>query len=68
MTGNNFSRIRAAEKLRGEPIKTRPEGRRCEECGAKLSIYNQDKICNVCKQRLFPEGRGPLSGGQANKL
>jgi hypothetical protein len=60
--------LRSADKPRGDPPKQFPEGRRCSECGAKLSIYNEATICNPCKQRLNRGGRPPLTGGQSQKL
>jgi hypothetical protein len=61
-------RVRAVEKPRGDPPKTFPEGRHCEECGTRLSIYNPADICNPCKEKQHKGGRPPLTGGQAQKL
>ena len=68
MPGKNHPRVRIAEKPRGEGPKAHPEGRRCAECNTKLNRYNKEDLCSLCKQRFHPQGRPPLTGGQASKL
>lgn len=38
-----------------EPSPTFGKGRRCEQCGAKLSEYNPNPVC-FCHQLLDPPG------------
>lgn len=63
----DITRLKVADIPRGAPPQTFPEGRRCERCGAKLSIYNRDDLCSPCRRGITPKSRSPLSGGQTKK-
>lgn len=48
-------------RAHGKAPKRYEEGRRCEICGTKLSVYNPDTRCYQHRRTRFPRVRGQVA-------
>jgi hypothetical protein len=60
--------IKIARNVSGTAPQKFGEGRRCERCGAKLSIYNGSTICQPCKSRSWRPCERLLTRKEVDKL